>query len=134
MVISFKYLRIKYNFFQDYFPLCLTHITTLDLSHNRLTRLPNNFGSLSNLRYLDLSKNQISTVPLSFCNLKVLSWLDLSDNPLLPKIAQVVGVCVSTSDCQVAAKKLVTFLSEINKRVDIEKERIKEVKKVLAGI
>ena len=45
-------------------------IRELDLSKNRLTCLPKNFGQLQSLRNLDLLGNELTSLPSSFCELK----------------------------------------------------------------
>ncbi|MHA1618276.1 MAG: leucine-rich repeat domain-containing protein, partial [Promethearchaeota archaeon] len=55
---------------------------TLDLSHNRLTSLPSDFGEMVGLEELDLSQNQLTTLPTNFGNLARLRKLDLNHNQL----------------------------------------------------
>ncbi|XP_050429442.1 protein flightless-1 [Adelges cooleyi] len=60
-----------------------TELTTLDLSHNRLTRIPEGLESSSCLLVLNLSHNRISSIPNQlFVHLTDLLSLDLSNNDL----------------------------------------------------
>lgn len=83
----------------------LKHLETLDLSYNKITRIPNNIRSLKNLKDLKLIHNEIRKIPAEVCllkklakfeivgnkisglpegfrNLKNLVWLNLNYNPL----------------------------------------------------
>jgi hypothetical protein len=60
-----------------------TDLTTLDLSNNKLTgALQAEVRKLANLRTLDLSNNDFTGVPAEVGQLSKLEMLDLSDNPL----------------------------------------------------
>ena len=119
----------------------------MDLSKNMLTEIPENFGEMVQLKHLDLysnkvsvifhriklnsmeicvtSKNylQISRLPLSLGNLKNLKWLDLKENPLAPAVASVAGPCSNASECQTCARKVVTYLANVQLTVEEEKQR-----------
>jgi leucine-rich repeat protein SHOC2 len=56
--------------------------TTLSLSSNQLTKLPDSIGTLSNLTCLKLRDNQLNILPDSIGNLFKLRELDLSENKL----------------------------------------------------
>ena len=60
----------------------LSNLRELDLGNNQLTRLPEAIAQLSNLRVLDLSYNQLTTLPEAIAQLSHLSWLYLSNNQL----------------------------------------------------
>lgn len=94
----------------------------LDLSKNQLKELPENFGELTKLKHLDLYKNELQHLPLSFSKLKALKWLDLKDNPLMPKIAQIAGLCLDTKQCQTCAKDVVLFYTKLEVQIQQEKE------------
>ncbi|XP_075228794.1 uncharacterized protein LOC142328723 [Lycorma delicatula] len=108
------------------FPLSLTHLVHLDLARNQLVELPENIGLLVNLKHLDLYSNQLTSLPLSFGNLKTLRWLDLKQNPLMPKLAQIAGPCLDSTQCASAAKNVVELLLMMNKQVEVEKQRRQE--------
>ena len=59
-------------------------IQHLNLSHNRLTSLPNSFLSLQNIRVLDLSHNNLSgtLIFIDLMRLETLEKLNLSDNQI----------------------------------------------------
>lgn len=63
-------------------PFRLPHLNYMDLSHNHLTSLPENFGLLFHLKTLLLSYNRLTSLPDSFASLIKLEKLDLSHNQL----------------------------------------------------
>lgn len=66
---------------------------------------------------------QISRLPLSLGNLKNLKWLDLKENPLTPAVASVAGPCSNANECQACARKIVTYLSNVQLTIEEEKQR-----------
>jgi len=54
----------------------------LDLSHNKLVKLPSNIDQLRNLKQLNLSHNNISHLPASIYSLTKLTHFDMSFNPI----------------------------------------------------
>ncbi|CAM0139695.1 unnamed protein product [Umbelopsis sp. WA50703] len=54
----------------------------LNLSDNQLETLPRSIGQISNLRSLSVSKNHLTTLPIDLVNLKSLDILDVSENLL----------------------------------------------------
>jgi leucine-rich repeat protein SHOC2 len=60
----------------------LTDLVSLRCVGNRLTSLPDSIGNLTSLRELRLYKNQLKTLPDSIANLQNLTWLSLSLNQL----------------------------------------------------
>ena len=60
----------------------LTSLTTLFLSNNELTSLPESFGKLSSLQRLVLSENNLDSLPKSFTNLSSLKELLINENRL----------------------------------------------------
>lgn len=57
-------------------------MTTLDLSDQKISKLPENIAKLTDLQTLDLSNNNIKEVPKSLTKLKMLSFLILTGNPI----------------------------------------------------
>ena len=84
----------------------LTHVTHLDLSKNQVTELPEYFGQLKNLKWLDLSNNLLTCLPVSFSQLKNLKWLDLKNNPLETNLSKAAGPCITPTDCSTCAKRV----------------------------
>jgi Leucine-rich repeat (LRR) protein len=60
----------------------LRYVRIINLSLNKIRRLPDNFGALKYLEELNLSNNMISKLPASIFNLKTLRTLDLSVNSM----------------------------------------------------
>ncbi|MBC1239955.1 COR domain-containing protein [Nostoc sp. 2RC] len=60
----------------------LQQITSLDLSFNQLTTLPEALASLQQLTSLNLSRNQLKTLPEAITRLQQLTYLNLSRNQL----------------------------------------------------
>ena len=66
----------------------LTNILSLNLSHNRLEKLPDIFLQLINLTCLNVNNNRLSSLPESIGCLERLQELDLRNNQL--KVLDVV--------------------------------------------
>ena len=62
--------------------LAKANVAVVDLSHNNLSTLPSDFGTLTMIVRLDLSKNRLTALPDSFGNLHRLTRLDLVSNRL----------------------------------------------------
>lgn len=60
----------------------MTHLTSLYLNDNCLTRLPPDIGRLTSLRHLDLSSNKLRGLPRELGELILLEELLLNDNQL----------------------------------------------------
>ncbi|ODG98072.1 hypothetical protein A4S05_10875, partial [Nostoc sp. KVJ20] len=61
----------------------LQQLTTLNLSGNQLTTLPEAIGRLQQLTYLNLSRNKLTTLPEAIAHLQNLTWLDLNNNLIM---------------------------------------------------
>jgi internalin A len=57
-------------------------LVSLDLSYNEITEIPEEIGALSNLRVLNLSGNKISILPKNFAKLTKLQELYINGNPI----------------------------------------------------
>eukprot|EP01097_Dermamoeba_algensis_P009646 TRINITY_DN6884_c0_g1_i1.p1 TRINITY_DN6884_c0_g1~~TRINITY_DN6884_c0_g1_i1.p1 ORF type:complete len:553 (-),score=112.86 TRINITY_DN6884_c0_g1_i1:169-1827(-) len=78
-------LRLKSNLFDNTIFSLINHLSllkTLDLSHNKLTLLPQSLSSLSNLQELNFLGNQIAEIEEGLV-LPLLSSLNLSRNKLV---------------------------------------------------
>ncbi|XP_040568229.1 uncharacterized protein [Lepeophtheirus salmonis] len=100
----------------------LTHLIKLDLSKNQIVELPEYFGNLKSLRHLDLYSNQLERLPVSFAQLKNLKWLDLKNNPLVPALRQAAGPCITNSECTTCAKKVVSLLQSLQSQLEHKKK------------
>ena len=83
----------------------LTHLKSLNLSHNRLSYLPDFFANLPNLIFLYLSNNNLSKLPPSFTCLSNLSTLDLSENRL-SSLPDFFGDIISLTTLDLRGNKL----------------------------
>lgn len=124
--------------------LCLKNLKKLDLSHNRIKKLPATIGDLihlqelnlndnhlesfsvalcqstlkKSLRSLDLSKNKIKALPAQFCQLRELTDLKLDDNELIEfpmKIGQLTNLRFLS-----AARNKLPFLPSEFKNLSLE--------------
>uniref|UniRef100_A0A6J0SGT1 Leucine-rich repeat protein 1 n=1 Tax=Pogona vitticeps TaxID=103695 RepID=A0A6J0SGT1_9SAUR len=111
--------------------LCLKSLRKLDLSHNRIKKLPATVGDLAylqelnlqdnqlesfsvalcnsslrkSLQSLDLSQNKIAVLPAQFCQLRELTHLKLDDNNLL-RLPFQIGQLSQLRSLSVARNKL----------------------------
>ena len=63
-------------------PLNLPHLTVLNLSHNKISKIPDSLFGFIHLRLLDLSFNKIDNVPSTISLFHDLRKLDLSHNEI----------------------------------------------------
>lgn len=75
-------------------PLSLPHLKSLNLSHNRISGLPDSIFGFLHLQLLDLSFNHIEELPPSICLLDNLKKLNLSNN-LLKKLPANIDELIS---------------------------------------
>lgn len=101
----------------------MAHLYRIDLSKNQLRYLPDDFGNLASLKHLDLYNNQLENLPPSFGKLTKLRYLDLKANPLSLALQKIVGPCLSSKDCQEAAKKVVPYYVDVAKKLEVEMRR-----------
>ena len=92
----------------------LKKMESLNLQHNRITKLPVSLNKLSALRDVSLAYNFISSFPIQLVGLKHLNSIDLSHNKLsaLPnEIKDVEAIEINLNQNQVNAIPLiVSFL------------------------
>ncbi|KAL0482901.1 hypothetical protein AKO1_014189 [Acrasis kona] len=77
--LSQNQLTMLPNWFCD----TLVSLTSLNLSHNSFFDLPEKFAALKNLKELDLSYNKFEYIPSSLLSSNVLGSIDISHNSLL---------------------------------------------------
>uniref|UniRef100_A0A7S0YIR7 Uncharacterized protein n=1 Tax=Polytomella parva TaxID=51329 RepID=A0A7S0YIR7_9CHLO len=82
-VVKADLSRNAIQIFPDGFIQSLTLLTSLDLSHNKLTKLPEDFTPLSDLRSLNVASNSLVTLPASIAYLERLATLNVSQNALV---------------------------------------------------
>ena len=78
-------LDLSFNLIEEIppdLPLCLPHLTVLNLSHNKISAMPDSIFGFIHLRLLDLSYNSLEAIPLTVCCLRELRKLDLSHNKI----------------------------------------------------
>ena len=77
----------------------LPQLEILDISRNKVARIPEEVGNMRALRVLSLLNNSIENVPFNLGSLDTLRILKLGGNPLAPDLKQIVeGDAVSPVD------------------------------------
>ena len=78
-------LDLSFNLIEEIpvdLPLCLPHLTVLNLSHNKISAIPQSIFGFIHLRLLDLSYNSLEDIPQTLSCLRELRKLDLSHNKI----------------------------------------------------
>jgi len=81
----YRALDLSFNLLQDLpsdLPLTLPHLVSLNLSHNRLSSIPDSIFGFLHLRELNVSFNNLSELPPSICLLDKLRKMNASDNQI----------------------------------------------------
>lgn len=52
--------------------------------------------------------------------------MDLKGNPLTPALAKIIGPCLTTKDCTDAAKNTVKIMTDMQRQVSVERDRLKQ--------
>jgi len=60
----------------------LTNLRSIYLGNNELTEIPSGIGKLENLEFISLFVNKLTTLPPEIANLKKLTFLGLTGNPI----------------------------------------------------
>jgi len=84
-VCLYRALDLSFNLLQDLpsdLPLTLPHLVSLNLSHNRLSSLPDSIFGFLHLRELNVSHNNLSELPPSIFLLDKLRKMNASDNQI----------------------------------------------------
>ena len=84
----------------------------LDLSHNRLIKLPHEFCLLKNLDWLDISFNYMTYLPVAFGSLRSLKVVNVSRNKL-DEIAISVGALRQLQKIDFSVNKISIFQAEL---------------------
>ena len=113
-------IAIQRNSLNNFPPEIMTYAATLselDISHNKLSHIPDSIGSLAKLVFLNLSNNSLSSLPSSVNQLEHLLEIILSFNKfsLIP-------------ECLFKCKKLQTILLSNNQITDINVVGLIEMK------
>ena len=87
-------------------------LTTLDLSYNQLTSLPDSIGMLTSLTILYLSNNQLTSLSESIRKLTSLTTLDLSYNQLT-SLADSIEMLTSLTDLDLSNNQLTSLPESI---------------------
>ncbi|GAA6018727.1 hypothetical protein JCM10207_005557 [Rhodosporidiobolus poonsookiae] len=136
-----KYLNVRVNML-TVFPavLCeMPSIEILDISRNKIRKLPSNPGTLVNLKVFSIAKNRIKRLPVWFTSMSHLKVLKLDHNPLEwpPKeltafpspAAAAAGTPMSkqeeADEMQRWLPALVRWMRE-NREREVERERARE--------
>ena len=62
----------------------------LDMSRNKLQRIPEEIKSLSSLRVFSMMQNRVQELPWSICDMKELSILKITENPLRFRLQRLI--------------------------------------------
>ncbi|GAA5930929.1 hypothetical protein JCM3775_000755 [Rhodotorula graminis] len=135
-----KYLNIRVNLLTT-FPavLCdMPSIEILDISRNKIRKLPQNPGTLLTLKVFSIAKNRIKRLPVWFASMSHLKVLKLDHNPLEWPTKDVTTFAGSTSGQPMSKQEeademqrwlpaLMRWMRENQEReVEREKERERE--------
>ncbi|XP_067377470.1 leucine-rich repeat-containing protein 18 isoform X1 [Channa argus] len=95
------------------FPKCilkLTSVDELDLSRNKIQKLPDHIGNFLSLKWLDLHSNKLESVPDSIGNLVGLTHLNLSNNHLTSAgLPSTIGLLTSLKSLNLGMNHLDTL-------------------------
>ncbi|RKP08868.1 hypothetical protein THASP1DRAFT_15037, partial [Thamnocephalis sphaerospora] len=69
----------------------MPQLEILDISRNKLRRLPAEFGNLMSLKILSVSKNRIRELPCYLGEMKQLRILKTQQNPIVWPPADIIG-------------------------------------------
>lgn len=97
-----------FTYIPSEFVVYLPHLSYVDMSHNRLSCLPESFGHLFHLKTLLLNNNRLQELPETFCLLVRLEKADLSHNQL-KCLPQNLGIMESLQSLNVSYNALDTL-------------------------
>lgn len=90
----------------------LTKLTLLDLSHNKLVKLPSTMDQLKHLRHLNLSHNKLTQLPSSIYSLTKLNHLDISSNPFT-RVSANLARLVNLSILELSNTEIISIPAEL---------------------
>ena len=96
----------------------LTNLTSLNLSNNSLTSLPESIEQLTNLTSLSLSSNSLTSLPESIRQLTNLISLDLSNNSLTV-LSESIGRLTNLTSLHLGANKLTELPESIGQLTNL---------------
>lgn len=80
-LVNLTSLKLSKNFLTEFSTICkIKNLTSLDLSSNKIGKIPVSISNLQELKYLDLSNNQLSDLPKELLKCTKLRYLYLSNN------------------------------------------------------
>ncbi|MCA9922453.1 MAG: leucine-rich repeat domain-containing protein [Anaerolineales bacterium] len=91
--------------------------TKLDLSRQKLTKLPPEIGQLTSLTSLDLNGNELTAVPPEIGRLTNLTSLDMHDNPFIKVIPPEIWQLTSLSLLDLRGNQLSAVSPEIGQMI-----------------
>eukprot|EP01105_Mastigella_eilhardi_P007644 TRINITY_DN1916_c0_g1_i1.p1 TRINITY_DN1916_c0_g1~~TRINITY_DN1916_c0_g1_i1.p1 ORF type:complete len:1004 (+),score=298.73 TRINITY_DN1916_c0_g1_i1:31-3012(+) len=94
-------------------------VASLDLAHNRITDLPQELESQTDLKRLLLSHNSITTFPSVLCKLH-LTVLDLSFNRLSGNLTEAIGDLTSLTSLNLSFNKITSLPENISRLRDLK--------------
>ncbi len=94
-------------------------LTELDLSKNRLSKLPDEIGNLTLLKKLVLESNKLRTVPSKIGNLTQLTHLNLTDNRRLTVLPNQIGNLLQLTELYLSCNALLSLPTEIGNLMNL---------------
>ena len=94
--------------------LTYTNLKELYLTKNKLTRLPNDFKKLSKLEVLDISKNELTKFPIPLCSMVSLKQLFMGRNKMT-SIPDCIGQLENLEVLDIWYNQITTLPNSVSK-------------------